>query len=120
MDAVTDELLALERAGWKALRRGDAAAFYGDVLTDDGVMIVADGTELGRDAAVAALSGSSPWTDYAIESAHVVGRVAHAATLVYRATARREDGETFTAAMTSTYVRVSGRWRLAVYTQTPC
>ncbi len=39
--------------------------------------------------------------------------------MVYTGTARRDGQPDFTAVMSSVYVVVDGRWRLALYTQTP-
>jgi hypothetical protein len=119
-DEVTRELPALERRGWDALCEGTAAAFYGDVMTPDGVMVLADGTVMGRDAVVAALGAAPAWHRYDLTDVRVVPASDGAAALVYRGRAWREEGgDPFTAVMTSLYVRDGSRWRLALYTQTP-
>ena len=48
-----DGLLALEHDGWAALCAGRGAAFYGDVMTADGLMVLANGLVLDRDQVVA-------------------------------------------------------------------
>jgi uncharacterized protein DUF4440 len=114
-DEVTADLLALERRGWDALCEGTAAGFYGEVMADDGLMVLANGAVMDRDAVVAALGASPPWLRYEFDDVRRVGGA-----LVYTARAwREEDGEPFTAVMTSLYVRDGDRWRLALYTQTP-
>ncbi len=119
-DTTEEELLALERAGWDALCRATGADFYGEVMTGDGLMVLADGAVLDRDAVVAALGASPPWHRYELADVRVVGAGDGAAALVYTGRAwREEDGEPFTGAMTSLYVREGARWRLALYTQTP-
>ncbi|WP_217637040.1 nuclear transport factor 2 family protein [Geodermatophilus telluris] len=117
---VTEELLALERAGWDALCAATGADFYGGVMADDGLMVLADGSVLDRPTVVAALGQSPPWHRYELTDVRVVAAGDGAAALVYTGRAWRDaDGDPFTGAMTSLYVRVGGRWRLALYTQTP-
>ena len=119
-DDVHQDLLALERRGWEALCDGTAAAFYGEVMTDDGVMVLASGAVMDRDAVVVALEASPPWHHFDLADVRVVPAGDAAAALVYTGRAwRDEDGEPFTGAMTSLYVRDGIRWRLALYTQTP-
>jgi hypothetical protein len=119
-DGLTRELLELEHRGWEALREGEGAGFYGSLMTDDGVMVLANGAVADRAAVVEALRGSPPWARFELDSARVVAAGGGAAVLVYTARAWREESEPpFTAAMTSTYVRTDDGWRLAVYTQTP-
>jgi hypothetical protein len=119
-DDVTRDLLALERRGWDALCDGTAAAFYGEVMTDDGVMVLANGAVLDRGAVVTALGASPPWRRYDLTDVRLVPAGDDAAALVYTGRAwRDEDGEPFTGAMTSLYVHDGTRWRLALYTQTP-
>jgi hypothetical protein len=119
-DELTRELLELEHRGWAALRDGTGADFYGSLMTDDGVMVLANGAVADRDAVVESLRGSPPWQRFEIESARVVAAGDGAATLVYTGRAWREESQPpFVGSMTSTYVRVDGGWRLALYTQTP-
>ena len=118
-DEVTADLLVLERRGWAALCDGTAAGFYGEVMADDGLMVLADGSVMDRDAVVAALAQSPPWARHEIDDVRPVA-AGDGAALVYTGRAwREEDGEPFTAVMTSLYVRDGDRWRLALYTQTP-
>ena len=119
-DEVIRDLLALERRGWDALWEGTGAAFYDEVMTGDGAMVLANGAVMDRDAVVAALGASPPWHHYDLADVRVVAAGDDAAALVYTGRAwRDEDGEPFTGAMTSLYVRDGTRWRLALYTQTP-
>jgi hypothetical protein len=119
-DQVTTELLALERRGWDALCDATAAGFYGEVMADDGVMVLADGSVMDRAAVVAALAASPPWHRYAMDDVRLVRAGADAAAVVYTGTAWRSEQEPpFTAVMTSLWSHDEGRWRLALYTQTP-
>ena len=119
-DDPTTELLAMERRGWDALCDGTAAEFYGEVMTDDGTMVLGNGAVLDRDAVVAALRESPSWLRYEIDAVRPVRAGADAAAIAYIGRAWREEGAApFVGAMTSLYVREDGGWRLALYTQTP-
>ena len=114
------ELLALEHRGWDSLCDGTGAGFYGSLMTEDGVMVLAHGQAMTRDEVVQSLGQAPPWQSYEITEVRTVALESGDAALVYRGTARREgDQDEFVALMTSVYTRVDGRWRLAVYQQTP-
>lgn len=126
-----EDLLLLEHAGWRSLCEQTGSTFYGELMTPDGVMILAHGMILDRDAVVASLDHAPPWTTYEISDERLIELHEDAAVLVYRGTAHREASsdptagtasETvadFDALMASTYVRHQERWRLACYQQTP-
>jgi hypothetical protein len=118
-DELYDDLVALERAGWDALCSGDGADFYADLMTEDALMVLAHGQVLDRTAVADSLREAPPWDGYRIDDARLVTTGDGSAALVYRATAGRAGSEPFTALMTSSYVRLRERWRLALYTQTP-
>ena len=112
-------LMDLEHRGWRSLCDGTGDAVYGELMTDDALMVLAHGRVLDRRAVVASLDGAPPWASYAIEHARVVPMGGDAAALVYLGTAVREDGVPFVAWMTSVYVRRDGGWGLALHQQTP-
>ncbi|WP_431239017.1 nuclear transport factor 2 family protein [Mycolicibacterium aichiense] len=114
-----DELLAIERAGWQALCESTGDRFYGDLMTDDAVMVLANGSVMDRSAVTSALGQAPPWASFELSDERVISAGADAAALVYVGTARRDGaGEPFVAAMSSMYHRVDGRWRLVLYQQT--
>ena len=113
-----DELLALEHQGWQALCEGRGAEFYGQLMTEDGLMVLAGGQVMDRPAVVASLGEAPRWAHYEISGVRSVPLADGAATLVYLGRASRSDEEPFVAAMSSTYRVVDGRPRLAVYQQT--
>ncbi len=119
MSATVDVLLELERQGWDSLCDGTGHVFYGETMTADGVMVLADGSVMDRRAVVAALREAPAWSSYVIEDARLVGAGPDSACLVYAASAHRGDEPPFRAIMSSVYVRVDDRWRLALYQQTP-
>lgn len=114
------ELLRLENAGWKSLCDGTGGDFYGSIMTEDGVMVLADGSVLDRDAVVASLDDAPAWAAYEITDERLVDLGADGAAFVYRGRGfRASGGPPFDALMSSVYVRRDGRWRLALYQQTP-
>jgi hypothetical protein len=118
-DELRDTLEDLERAGWNALCDGTGSEFYGDLMTTDAAMVLANGAVLTRPAVVESLRDAPPWDGYELGDLRLVTTGRDGAALVYRARARRDGAPDFVAAMSSVYVRVDGRWRLALYTQTP-
>lgn len=114
-----DELLTLEQRGWDSLCDGTGGRFYGELMTDDGLMVLAHGFALARDAVVASLDDAPPWTRYEIREPRLVALGSDAAALVYTGHAWRGDEPAFEALMSSVYVRHDERWRLALYQQTP-
>ena len=113
-------LLDLERHGWDSLCNSTGAQFYGDLMTDDAIMVLANGAVMDRDAVVASLEHAPPWQSYDIEDARLVHAGAETAAIVYVGTGYRDgDQPAFVGVMSSVYVRQDGRWRLALYQQTP-
>lgn len=115
-----DELLELEHRGWQALGDGTGAAFYGELMTTDGVMVLAHGQALNRQGVIDSLRDAPPWQSYEIEDERLIRLGESAAALVYRGRAYRAGTEApFTALMSSVYVRRETGWALALYQQTP-
>ena len=115
----TDQLLVLEHEGWNSLCEGTGDRFYGELMTEDGVMILADGSVFGREAVAASLDQAPTWDTYELSDVRLVEAGPDSAALVYTGRARRGDEPLFVARMASTYRRAEGRWRLALYQQTP-
>ncbi len=69
---VSEELLALEHAGWRSLCDGTGDRFYGDVMTDDALMVLANGAVMDRATVVSALGQSPPWARYAIDDVQMI------------------------------------------------
>jgi hypothetical protein len=112
---LTEELLALERRGWDSLCDGTGADFYGELMTEDGVMVLANGMTLDRGQVVASLREAPTWSRFELSNEQVVGAGTEAAVLHYLGRAYRGDEPPFVARMSSLYVRQGGRWRLALY-----
>ena len=119
MTSLTKEsLLALEHEGWDALCEQRGGSFYGELMTDDGLMVLVNGYVLDRDAVVASLNDSPAWDSYEISEPRLVPLGEDAAVLVYRARAQRGSDAPFEAIMSSIYRLVDGEARLALYQQT--
>ncbi|SDS03277.1 protein of unknown function [Brevibacterium sandarakinum] len=114
------ELLDLEHQGWQSLCNGSGSDFYGHLMTDDGVMVLAHGQVFSRQDVVDSLSEAPPWRTYEIDEERLIPLGDSAAVLVYRGKAYREDSSpAFIGWMASTYVRGDDGWALASYQQTP-
>ena len=114
------ELVALETDGWEALSADPAAAaeFYGRVLDDEVVMLLPGGMRLADRETILGSMGGAPWSSFALEDPQVVPLGADGALVVYGVVAERE-GATYSALVSSAYVRRDGAWRLAFHQQTP-
>ena len=110
-------LWELEDSGWRALCEQRGAEFYGEMLTDD-VLIVVPGMLIDR-ATFLASADSEPWASYRIEDPHAVELTPDGVTLTYHVTASRSEGPTYMARLASTWVRRDDDWRLAFHQQTP-
>ncbi len=113
-------LLDLERQGWDSLCDSTGDEFYGQAMTEDAVMVLANGEVMDRDTVVAALGQAPPWRTYDISDPRLVQTGPDSAALVYRGSAYRDaDEPAFIGLMSSVYVRRNAEWRLALYQQTP-
>ena len=112
-------MLALEHGGWRSLCEGTGDRFYGDVMTEDALMVLANGAVMDRPTVVSALGQSPPWARYAIDDVRVITIAPDAAALVYTGTGWRDgEDEPFVGAMSSVYHRTDDGWKLALYQQT--
>lgn len=117
---VLDELLDLEHRGWQSLCQSTGAEFYGQLMLEDGVMILAHGHILDRQQVIESLNEAPPWSRYEISDPRLIQLTGDSAVLAYRGTAWRGGDElAFSALMSSVYVRTDAGWRLASYQQTP-
>ncbi|QDP95407.1 nuclear transport factor 2 family protein [Microlunatus elymi] len=117
---VKQTLLDLERQGWDSLCDSTGDVFYGNLMTEDALMVLANGAVMDRPTVVAALRQSPAWRAYEITDVQTIGTGPDSAGLVYVGTGYREAAEPeFVGLMSSVYVRRDGRWRLALYQQTP-
>jgi len=116
-----DDVLTLEREGWKALATSKAAAkeFYGEVLTEDARMLFPGGLRLvGKQAILEALA-AQPWTSFELHDEDQFTLTNNVCGISYHVIAQREGQEEYEALISSTYIQTGGGWRLALHQQTP-
>jgi hypothetical protein len=114
---LADELGELERAGWAALSGPDGAAFYEDAMADDGLMVF-PGMVMTKPEAIAAIRAAPPWRRFELSDVRTVVN-GDAGMVVYTANAERDPSSTYTATMTSVYVRRPAGWQLLLHQQSP-
>jgi hypothetical protein len=108
-------LLSREEGFW----RGDAE-FYRQNLSDDSLLVFAEPIGvLTKGEAVESIDGSARWSDLNLQDARVLRLGPHAVMLTYKADARRDDGSSYSALVSSGYVHTNGGWQLAFHQQTP-
>ena len=112
------EIETLERRGWQALSGPDGAAFYADVMAEDGVMVF-PGSVLDRDASLRAIADAPPWSTFDLTDMHVIDFGRDSALVTYRATSRRGGEAEYRALMSSVYSRRDGAWKLVLHQQSP-
>lgn len=111
-------LIGLERAGWAALATGTGVQFYADTFVDTGLMVLPVGV-FGKTDALHGLAAAPPWATFDLQHLRVLPLTDDVASVLYTAEAQRPGQPLYRAAMSSTYVKRDGTWKLALYTQTP-
>jgi ketosteroid isomerase-like protein len=109
-DAMRDEIVAQERAGLDALKRGDVQAFA-DATADDAVFVDAAGP--ATKAEVVKNVQGFRLTDYAISDVRFVRLAADSGLIVYRITETgTSHGHEFTAKVivSSIWAKHGGKW----------
>jgi uncharacterized protein (TIGR02246 family) len=115
---VSGELEDLERRGWEALSSPEGAAFYEDLMADDGVMVF-PGMVLDKAETVRAIADAPPWQSFELADLRVIEATPESGIVTYDATARRADEDEYRALMSTVYARRDGRWRLLLHQQSP-
>lgn len=115
---VQDELLALEDRGWQALTAGQGRAFYADRLADEAYLVLPVGV-MDREQSIMSMSQVPAWARFTISNPRTFPLADDVVALTYQADAERSSGDTYTAVMTSVYVRRAGEWKLLLHQQTP-
>src|SRR3712207_754333 len=115
----SDELIALERAGWEALSSSGefARAFYEQVLDQAVIMVLPGGMLLDERAAIVDSMGGQPWSAFELEDVRCLQPTPDTGVVTYGVVARR-DSQEYSALMSSVYVRRPEGWRLVAHQQT--
>jgi hypothetical protein len=116
--SLEQELLAIEEGFWTD---PDRVHYYGEHMAGDAVMVFPEPTGILDEAAIIeTLEGGSAWAEVRIEDVDFVHLRDSGAILAYRAHARRDGGDSYSAYAASVYVlQDDGAWRLAFHQQTP-
>ncbi len=114
----TEQLVEMERQGWRALGNGTAAEFYADAMTDEAVMALPIGL-LDRKACIEAMAAAPPWSSHELSDFRVVSLAETSAMVVYSATAQREGQPPYRAIMSTIYVVKDDGWLITFHQQTP-
>jgi uncharacterized protein (TIGR02246 family) len=115
---VSGELEALERRGWEALTGTSGAAFYEELMADDGVMVF-PGMILDKAETIRAIADAPPWQSFELAEVRVIEVTPDSGIVTYDARARRADEDEYRALMSSVYARRERRWRLLLHQQSP-
>jgi uncharacterized protein (TIGR02246 family) len=111
------EVEELERRGWEALSGPDGAAFYDDLMADDGLMVF-PGLTLDKSATIRAIRAEPPWATFRLDDVRVI-ETDDATVVTYHASSQRSGQDEYRARMSSVYARIDGRWRLLLHQQSP-
>jgi hypothetical protein len=115
---LAERLVALEREGWDALVSGEGGRYYREHLTDDALMAFPFGV-LTREATIEAMESAPPWERYEIADPQAVALSDDSAIVVYEVVAQRPGEETYSAVISTTFVRDDGVWKVAFHQQSP-
>jgi hypothetical protein len=107
------QILDLEEQFW----RGDAAVYRRN-LAADALMVFEPLGVLDRDAIIASIEGGQRWVDVSFDDVRLVRLTDDTSVVTYRAHGRREGEATYTALVSSVYVRRDGDWQLAFHQHT--
>lgn len=107
-----DLLVELETAGWQALVDGDGRAWFRDAVNDPVMVVGAGFGAVSGEAALDRLSDDT-WSWFRLRAPQLLAITDDVAVLTSRLIARRDFDTEHQAVVSSTYVRVDDRWRLA-------
>jgi ketosteroid isomerase-like protein len=116
-----DELIELERNGWRALSEGGqaAVAFYDGVLAEDAVMIFPGGMLIKGKARILETMAGPPWQWFEILDPQVLALSDDTYAVAYEVSAQREGDEVYRALISSIYTRAGDGWQLVLHQQSP-
>ncbi len=115
------DLIQLEREGWRALASpGNAARdFYGSLLAEDAVMLFPGGLRIEGKENILASFAAQPWQSFHMEDISVLTPSERTGIVIYKVAAQRQDSPPYSALVSSTYAFRDGGWLLIFHQQTP-
>lgn len=114
---LANELETLERQGWEALSGPNGAAFYEEVMADDGLMVF-PGLVMDKLSSLDVIRRVSPWLSYELSDVRIA-RIDDVGLVTYRAVGQRTEEPPYEAVMSSVYVRRGAQWHLLLHQQSP-
>lgn len=116
VEKLEDLLFGMEEQFWLK-----GAEHYAGNLSPSALMVFPDPAGvLVKDEIERSVSGTSRWSDVALEEHRLMELNDGAALVTYKATARREGAKKpYVARASSAYVHDGRRWKLAFHQQTP-
>jgi hypothetical protein len=99
---------------------GDAAYCSEHLATQSLMVFPPPAGVLNRARAISAIRAAPRWKNVSLGTRRLVRPAEHTAVLAYAVTADRGDASSrYQAMCSSTYVRLSGQWKLVLHQQTP-
>ena len=86
---------------------------------DERAVVIVPGQALDKRATVEAMRASAGWSELALEDVALLELSDDSAALTYRFDGRRGEDFSYSALMSSVYVRRPDAWRLVLHQQTP-
>lgn len=115
MQDQSNTLWELEERFWLG-----SSDFYASSLAPGSLMVLPQPVGiLGREDTIDSIGAGSRWRSVSFRERHCAFPATGTAVLAYVAHAEREDGGTYAAQCSSTYVRDDGHWLLVLHHQTP-
>ncbi len=114
--ALTDEILAIERRFWT---ESDDPDTFRELVADGGLSVIEPMGAIEKDQAIS-MTAEAPWTDVEMTDVVVHAITSDVAILTYHGSARQaKEGTPYRGSIASTYVRIGGRWQLAMTAHQP-
>lgn len=114
------QIIALEKQGWEAAKNKDTSWFR-NILLEDGMFVSSDGVA-NKSQVVQSLSSECRLRSYALDNFKFLMLDKNSALITFTAKQEAACGEKTIPSnvrASAVYVKRSGKWRLAFYTDTP-
>ncbi|WP_048649068.1 nuclear transport factor 2 family protein [Nitratireductor soli] len=108
------DLWSMEQRLWT-----DGVAAFAELMAKDCVMVFGPMGIMRRGDVVESLRQAPRWSTASMSSRFEKTYGQATVVLAYHARAQKEDGDTYEAVCTSTYIDEDGHWRMAQHQQTP-
>jgi hypothetical protein len=103
----------MERRLWT-----DGVEAYEELMAEDCTMVFGPMGIMQRGDVIESLGQAPRWSEVTISKGSEKVHGQATAVLAYHARAKKEDGDSYEAVCTSTYIQEGGHWRIAQHQQT--